>query len=87
MSLASCQAILGMGGFFILLGLAFILWNKKEKKTYYNSILSTRKDLKEFMTHEPERPWLNAWQIGGRISLIIGIILALAGGVLWLVLY
>jgi hypothetical protein len=39
------------------------------------------------VTHEPERPWLKAWQIGGRISLTIGIILAVAGGVLWLVFY
>ena len=87
MSLASCQAILGMGVFFILLGVAFILWNRKERKRYYNSIVLTRKDMKEFMTHEPERPWLSAWQIGGRISLIIGILLVIAGGVLWLVLY
>jgi len=42
--------------------------------------------MKEFITHEPERPWLNAWQIGGWVSLIIGIILAVAGGVLWLIL-
>jgi len=75
-----------MGGFFILLGVVFILWNRWEKKSYYNSIL-TRRDVKEFITHEPERSWLNAWQIGGRISLIIGIMLAIAGGVLWLVLF
>jgi len=75
-----------MGGFFILLGIVFILWNRREKKSYYNSIL-TRRDVKEFITHEAERSWLNAWQIGGRISLIIGIMLAIAGGVLWLVLY
>ena len=42
--------------------------------------------MKEFITHEPERPWLNAWQMGGRISLVLGILLAVAGGVLWLVL-
>ncbi len=87
MPLATCQAILGMGGFFILLGVAFTLWNKKERNKYYNSILFTKRDVKEFVTHEPERPWLKAWQIGGRISLIIGIILAVAGGVLWLVFY
>jgi hypothetical protein len=86
MSLASCQVILGMGGFFVLLGIVFILWNRREKKKYYNSVL-TRRDVKELITHEAERSWLNAWQIGGRISLIIGIILAIAGGVLWLVLY
>ena len=87
MPLAACQAILGLGGFFILLGVAFILWNKRERDKYYNSILLTQKDVKEFMTREPERPWLNAWQIGGRISVILGILLASAGGILWLVLY
>lgn len=86
MSLANCQAILGLGGFFILLGIVFILWNKREKGKYYNSI-STQKDVKEFITHEPERSWLHAWQIGGKICLVIGIILAVAGGVLWLILY
>jgi len=86
MSLANCQAILGLGVFFILLGIAFILWNKREEEKYYDS-LSTQKDVKEFITHEPERSWLSAWQIGGKISLIIGIILAIAGGVLWLILY
>ncbi len=85
MSLANCRAILAMGIFFILLGIAFMLWNKREKKTYYNSLV-TRRDMKEFITREPERPWLNAWQIGGRISFIIGIILVIAGGVLWLIL-
>jgi len=74
-----------MGIFFILLGIAFMLWNKREKKTYYNSLV-TRRDMKEFIAHEPERPWLNAWQIGGRISLIIGIILVIVGSVLWLIL-
>jgi ABC-type Fe3+ transport system permease subunit len=79
MSVASCRIILGMGVFFILLGVAFILWSRKERKTYYNSLIS-RKDMKEFITHEPERLWLNAWQIGGWISLIIGIVLAVFYG-------
>jgi hypothetical protein len=86
MTLATCQAILAMGVSFILLGVIFLLWNRKEVKTYYNS-KSVQRDLKEFLTHEPERPWLNAWQIGGRIALLLGILLALAGGILWLVLY
>jgi hypothetical protein len=83
MSLANYQVILGMGGFFLLLGIIFILWNKREKKGYYNSILLTRRDIKESITHEPERFWLHAWQIGGRISLIVGIVLLIIGGILW----
>ena len=82
MTLSTCQAILAMGIFFILLGITFLLWNRKEVKTYYNS-KSTQRDLKEFLAHEPERPWLNAWQIGGRVALVLGTHLAVAGGVLW----
>lgn len=85
MSAASYQVILGMGGFFVLLGIIFILGNKREKKKYYNSILLTRRDIKETITHEHERFWLHAWQIGGRISLIVGIVLLIIGGILWLI--
>ncbi len=86
MSLASYQIMLGFGGFFVLLGVIFVLWNRKEKKNYYNSILLTRRDIREALTHEPERPWLHAWQIGGRVSLILGIVLLITGGVLWLIM-
>ena len=85
MPLASYQVILLMGGFFLLLGIIFVLWNKRERKKYYNSILLTQRDIKESLTHEPERPWLHAWQIGGGISLIVGIVLLIIGGILWLI--
>ncbi|MFO7997222.1 MAG: hypothetical protein R6U93_08850 [Dehalococcoidia bacterium] len=84
MTSVTYQAILGMGGFFVLLGIIFVIWNKKEKQRYYNSILLTRRDIKESLTHDPDRPWLHAWQVGGRISLIVGIMLLIIGGVLWL---
>jgi hypothetical protein len=79
----SYQIILGMGGFFVLLGIAFILGNRREKRKYYDSVLLTQRDIKETMTHEHERFWLQAWQIGGRISLVIGIVLLIIGGILW----
>jgi hypothetical protein len=82
MSLATYQIILVLGGCFLLLGIIFILWNKREKNKYYNSILLTRRDIKETITHEHERFWLQAWQIGGKISLIVGIVLLIIGGVL-----
>jgi hypothetical protein len=83
MSVASYQIVLGMGGFFVLLGIIFMLGNRREKKKYYNSILLTRRDIKETITHEHERFWLQAWQVGGWISLIVGIVLLIIGGVLW----
>ncbi len=79
----SYQVILGMGGFFVLLGIIFILWNRREKNKYYNNILLTRRDIKETITREHERFWLHAWQIGGRISLIVGIVLLIIGVILW----
>lgn len=79
----SYQIFLGMGGFFALLGIIFILGNRREKRRYYNNILLTRRDIKETITHEHERFWLHAWQIGGRISLIVGIVLLTIGGILW----
>jgi len=72
-----------MGGFFVLLGIIFILWNRREKNKYYNNILLTRRDIKETITHEHERFWLHAWQIGGRISLVVGIVLLIIGVILW----
>lgn len=82
MSLATYQIILVLGGCFLLLGIIFILWNKREKNRYYNSILLTRRDIKEIITHEHERFWLQAWQIGGRISLIVGIVLLIISGIM-----
>jgi hypothetical protein len=82
MSLATYQIILVLGGCFLLLGIVFILWNKREKNRYYNSILLTRRDIKEIITREHERFWLQAWQIGGRISLIVGIVLLIIGGIM-----
>jgi hypothetical protein len=77
------QVVLGLGGFFVLLGIIFILGNKREKNRYYNHVLLTQRDIKEIITREHERFWLLAWQIGGRVSLIVGIVLLIIGGILW----
>ena len=86
MALATCQAILGLGIFFILFGVASMLFSRREEKKYYDSMLAQR-DVKELITREPEQPWLRGWQIGGKISLILGVPLAITGGVLWLTWY
>jgi len=81
MPLGDCRAILAIGIFFILLGVVFILWNRREKRGYYDSLVGQR-DLREFITHDPERSWLGAWQIGGWASLILGIALVAIGAVI-----
>jgi len=82
MPLAGYEAIFVLGGFFLLLGTVFLVWNRREKSRYYDSILLTKRDIKESLTQDPDRPWLHAWQIGGRISLIVGIALLITAGIM-----
>ena len=79
----SYRVILGLGGFFVLLGIIFMLGNRREKNRYYNSILLTRRDIQETITREHERFWLQAWKIGGWISVIVGSVLLIIGVILW----
>ena len=76
--------LIGLGGLFILLGLAAFLWGKIEEKSYYNSI-SARHDAREFLEHKPERPEPGALKIGGWIAMAIGLLLLVMGGafLLW----
>jgi len=74
---------MGMGGVFILLGLVAIIWGKSEEKDYYDS-LSTRTDVREFLERSPQRPGLGALEIGGWISIMVGLVMVAMGGVFWL---
>ncbi|MFC1977002.1 hypothetical protein ACFLWS_01875 [Chloroflexota bacterium] len=75
--------IMGMGGLFILLGLAAIIWGRKEEKGYYDS-LSTQADTREFLEHWPRRPQFGALKIGGRIAIAIGVLMIVMSGAFWL---
>ena len=75
--------LMGMGGLFILLGLAAIIWGKHEGKSYYNS-LSTRIDVREYLEHQPEHPEPRALKIGGWIAIAIGLLMLAMGGAFWL---
>ena len=81
MAVATCWAILGMGIFFTLFGVAALLLGRRERNSYYDSILKGR-DIKEYITHEPQRSWLSAWEVGGKVSLVLGILLLVAVGVI-----
>ncbi len=76
--------LIGSGGLFILLGIGAILWGRSEEKNYYNAI-STRTDVREFLNHWPPRPEPGALKIGGRIAIIIGLLLLIIGGIFWLI--
>ncbi len=75
--------LMGVGGLFILLGLVAIIWGKGEEKSYYES-LSARKDMREYLEHQPERPEPGALKIGGWIAITIGLLMLAMGGVFWI---
>ncbi len=67
-----------MGGLFILLGMALIIWGKREENSYYNN-LSTRPDTREFMEHWPQRPQFGALKIGGWLAITVGLLMLIWG--------
>ena len=73
-----------MGGLFVLLGFGAIFWDKQEQKNYYNTIPTRRTDVREYMEQSPKRPEFEAIKVGGRIAIIIGLVLFIMGGVFWL---
>lgn len=70
-----------LGGFFILLGIGFLLWGRKEAIDLDEG-LAKRYDLREFLEHTPERPEPGALIIGGIIGLALGAGLVIAGFIL-----
>jgi len=84
MPLHDCFIIMGIGGFFIILGLVAIVWGRSEEKSYYNSISTRTDDLREYLEHWPQRPEAGALKIGGWITIAIGLIMLAIGGGFWL---
>ena len=76
--------LMGIGGLFIFLGLAAIVWGRMEEKSYYDS-LSTRTDVREYLEHLPQRPGLGALKVGGWIAIGVGLLMIIMGGafLLW----
>ena len=75
--------LLIMGGVFVVLGIITYLWGNREDSIYYDS-LSTKHDMREFLDKSPRRPEFDALRIGGRLAVVIGIILLLFAGGYWL---
>jgi len=74
--------LMAMGGFFVLLGVAGIIWGKSEEKGYYDS-RSTRPDVREYLEHSPKPPEPGALRIGGWIFITLGLLMLAGGGALW----
>lgn len=73
------------GVVFIVLGVLSLLWGRKEQKEM-DEALTTHTDVREFISHWPERPQPGALKIGGWIAISIGILMVIIGLILWGVL-
>ena len=78
-----CLILMGAGGLLILLGLLAIIWDRVEKRSYYDSIAG-HSDAREFLEHEPGRPELGALKLGGWLSISIGLLLLVMGVAFWI---
>lgn len=65
--------------FFTVTGVVLLVSGNGEENYYYRE-LAKKRDLREFVTHNPERPEPGALRIGGWISLAVGMAIL----VLWL---
>ncbi len=80
-----CVILMGLGGLFLVLGLATVIWGKREEKSYFNALSARPGDTREFMEHWPPRPQPGALKLGGWLAIAIGLVMLITGGVLWLV--
>lgn len=71
-----------VGAFIFFGGIGFVLWGRHEEENYYDSLI-TRFDLREFFSRWPPRPEPGALKIGGWIGIIVGIVVAGIGGIIW----
>ncbi len=84
MSLNDSFILMGVGGLFIVLGLATVIWGKREENSYFNAMAARRDDLREFVDHWPPRPQAGALKVGGWIAVVLGVIVLLVGVGTWL---
>ena len=73
-----------MGGVFVAVGACIFFKGKIDEKKEYGA-LTSRTDMKEFLDYSPEHSGAGAFKLGGRISIIVGLVmLGIVGGLrLW----
>ena len=71
--------MMGIGGFFLILGIISFLWARGEERGLNNS-LAQRPDLREFLTRWPSRIEPGALRVGGWILVAVGLVLIILGG-------
>jgi hypothetical protein len=72
-----------VGGVFLVLGIAGLIWGWYEEKQLFEALASQR-DLREFSLKHVESPQPGALKIGGLIAIAIGILTLAVGLIFWL---
>jgi hypothetical protein len=71
-----------VGAVFFVLGIIGVLWGRHEQKKM-DEALTTRIDVREFISHWPESPQPGALKIGGLIAIALGVVLMVVGLIIW----
>ncbi len=66
--------VLIVGLLFIVVGVVMMLGGHGEERYYYDR-LSRKRDLREFITHNPERPEPGSLKTGGWICIAVGLVI------------
>lgn len=84
MSYPDSWILLIMGIVFLSAGIGSFFKGKYDEKREYDT-LASRTDMKEFIDHSPEQSRGGSLKLGGRIAIIIGVVmLGIVGGLhLW----
>jgi hypothetical protein len=72
-----------VGGVFLVLGFAGIVWGWYEEKRIFEE-LAARPDLREFSLEHVDSPQPGALKIGGWIAVAVGVLVLAIGLVFWL---
>ncbi len=84
MSAGDYLILMGVGGFFLVLGIVLITWGRGEEKGYYDAT-ATHLDMREYLERDSsEHPGLGAPKVGGWIAIAIGLVMVVMGAGFWL---
>jgi hypothetical protein len=72
--------LIGVGCFFILLGIISLLWASREEKNM-KTVLSRRTDVRDFIDGWPMRVGPGSTRIGGLVFIVVGAAALLLGAI------